>query len=83
MSTPHVFPFMPAQTSFTADEVREMLWSAMKAQPGRPLTQKELAGMIGVSLPFLNDILRGKREPSGKVLEFLKLERVVRYEVRS
>lgn len=53
-----------------------------KRQPHHPWTyrtQAELAAAIGVSLPFLNDTLLGKREPSGKVLEFLKLERVVRY----
>jgi transcriptional regulator with XRE-family HTH domain len=43
------------------------------------LTQKALAKKIGVSASFLNDILLEKREPQGKVLEFLKLDRVVVY----
>lgn len=66
-------------TEHTAEQVRDMLWRVIKSQPGRPLTQKELASKIGVSLPFLNDILRGNREPSGKVLTFLGLEKVVIY----
>jgi transcriptional regulator with XRE-family HTH domain len=66
-------------TEHTSDQVRDMLWGVIKSQPGRPLTQKALAAKIGVSLPFLNDILRGFREPSGKVLTFLGLERVVTY----
>jgi transcriptional regulator with XRE-family HTH domain len=76
------------KTSFTAQEVREQLWALIrnKRQPHHPWTyrtQSELARAMGVSLPFLNDILNRNREPSGKVLEFLMLERVVRYEVRS
>lgn len=64
---------------YTADEVRGMLWKRMKETNGAPLTQKALAVEIGVSTPFLNDILNDKREPSGKVLTFLGLERVVTY----
>lgn len=85
-SKPHAFPFTPAKTSFTPQEVREQLWALVrdKRHPHHPWTyrtQAELANAIGVSAPFLNEILNGNREPSGKVLDFLKLERVVRYEV--
>lgn len=83
-SKPHAFPFMPKKIEFTATEVREQLWALIKdgRNPHRPWTyrtQAELAAAIGVSLPFLNDILHDRREPAGKVLEFLKLERVVTY----
>lgn len=67
---------------YTSDEVRQLLWQHIKATPTAPLTQKALADKIGVSTPFLNDILQKKREPSGKVLEFLKLERIVTYRFR-
>jgi hypothetical protein len=75
---------MQSPTELTADQVRERLWSLVrdKRRPGHPWTyrtQTELAKAMDVSLPFLNDILNGNREPSGKVLEFLKLERVVMY----
>ncbi len=64
---------------FTPEAVREMLWREMKKRPGKPLSQRELAVQIGVSLPFLNSTLAGAREPQGKILEFLGLERVSRY----
>ena len=43
-------------------------------------SQRALARKIGVSASFLNDILLGKREPAGKVVEFLGLRRRVTYE---
>ena len=42
-------------------------------------SQRKLAKLIGVSAAFLNDILLGKREPSGKPVAFLGLERHVDY----
>lgn len=42
-------------------------------------SQRALARSIGVSASFLNDIILGKREPSGKPLQFLGLVRVVSY----
>jgi transcriptional regulator with XRE-family HTH domain len=45
-------------------------------------TQRQLAQEIGVSPQFLNDILHGKRVPSGKVLDYLGFERVVLYRPR-
>jgi len=44
-------------------------------------TQKALAEAIGMSPQALNGIMRGKREPTGKLLAFLGLERVVRYRI--
>lgn len=66
----------------TSAQVRNLLWDKLKPRIGRPRTQKELAAEIGVSTPFLNDILNGNREPSGKPLKFLGLERVVTYRFR-
>lgn len=42
-------------------------------------TQKELAEEIGVSQAFLSDVLAGHREPTGKILDYLGLERVTVY----
>lgn len=64
---------------FTPDQVRKMLLDSMKVRRGKSISQKELAQEIGVSPPFLNSILMGAREPQGKVLEFLGLERIVAY----
>lgn len=61
--------------SFTSAQVVDRLWEYI----GRGCNQTQLAKRIGVSVPFVNDILHGKREPSGKVLEFLGLERIVIY----
>lgn len=58
----------------TAEQVRRLL---KREQNGD--TQKDFANKIGVSPPHLCDVLAGKREPSGKVLEYLKLERIVGY----
>ena len=43
-------------------------------------SQKELAARIGVSRSYLCDVLAGKREPTGPILEHLGLERRVGYE---
>lgn len=42
-------------------------------------SQSALAAKIQVSRAFLNDIINRKREPSGKVLEFLGLEKKIFY----
>ncbi len=59
----------------TADTIRDKLKNLAKEVGG----QRELARRIGVSAPFLNDIILSKRHPSGKVLEFLQIERIVIY----
>lgn len=42
-------------------------------------TQSTLAASIGISPQFLSQILNGERNPSDAVLNFLGLEKVVRY----
>lgn len=65
---------------FTSEQVVKTLWTYIRPAPGpHRCNQAQLAEQIGVSTPFLNDVLHGKREPSGKVVEFLGLERVVMY----
>lgn len=59
-----------------ADEVRNRLRKAMR---DFDLDQAGLAGAIGVSPPFLNAVLQGTKEPAGKILGYLGLERVVLY----
>lgn len=60
----------------TADKVRQQL-TAHALIDG---SQSALAKKIGCSRAFLNDIILGKREPSGKVLTYLGLQRRVSYE---
>lgn len=66
----------------TAEQVREML-HAMARELGNPRNghggQKPLAEHLGVSESFLSDVLNGKREPTGQILESLGLERIVTY----
>lgn len=69
-------------TEYTSDQVREMIWAHMKDGAGPPMTQKDLAAKMGISSAFLCDILRGNREPQGKVLDYLHLDRVVTYRYR-
>ena len=45
-------------------------------------TQRAASLWIGVSYQHLNDVLSGKREPAGKILTALGLERVVSYRVK-
>lgn len=58
----------------TADDVRTML----RAYKGKT-EQKSFALKIGCSQQFLSDVLTGRRDPTGPVLEYLGLERWVTY----
>ena len=42
--------------------------------------QRALARSLGVSPSYLHDVIRGRREPAGKLLAALGLKRTVRYE---
>lgn len=64
--------------SLRADQVRAFLEREL-SQHG---TQADFALQAGCSRAFVNDILRGNREPSGVVLQALGLERIVRYVVK-
>ena len=57
----------------------EELISRLSALVSEAGTQKVLAQKLGISAPYLSDILMGKREPGGKVLRQLGLERVISY----
>ena len=54
--------------------VRRILQMAVEKQ-----TQASLADHIGVSRSFLNEVIRGSRPPTGKILDFFNLERHVIY----
>ena len=45
-------------------------------------SQTALAKELGVSLPYLNDVLRGRREPGESILRPLGARRVVTYRKR-
>ena len=45
-------------------------------------THKALADKMGISDAYLCDIIAGRREPGPKVLQFLKLEKVIVYHDR-
>ncbi len=57
-------------------DVRERLKEAVA---GEKHGQRGLAKRIGVSGAFLNQIISGKKQPSGKVLKYLHLEKVNAY----
>ena len=46
-------------------------------------SQADAAREFGVSNSFLSEVLRGKRPPTGKLLDLLGLVRVVSYKRRS
>ncbi|MDF2434507.1 MAG: hypothetical protein JWP44_4138 [Mucilaginibacter sp.] len=66
------------EPEFTAKQVRDRLWAVINSRRHNQLT---LAAAIGVSAQFLNDVLHGRKEPTGKVLEYLGLVRVVVYRI--
>ena len=55
-------------------EVRKMIRREIKSFG----SQRAFAAHLGVSAVFVNDIVRGNREPSGKVLQHLGLSKSVR-----
>lgn len=59
-----------------AEVVRKRLRKASDQCGG----QRALARMLGVSSTYLNDVIVGRKEPAGKLLDALGLQRVVRYE---
>jgi transcriptional regulator with XRE-family HTH domain len=59
----------------TAEKVREKL----KRLTSGCITQRELARRMGCSPTFLNEVIRGIREPSGPVLKWLGMRRKVVY----
>lgn len=52
-----------------------------KKQAGK--TQQEFAREIGISGTLLYEIYRGTREPAGKVLNWLRLERTVEFQEKA
>jgi hypothetical protein len=61
---------------YTVEQVRQLLLAAVTNERGGKST---LARTIGVPRQFLNDILYGRQNPSGKVLDWLGLKREVVY----
>ena len=55
-----------------AEKVRKLLRKAVEKEG----SLRSLARRMGCSAPFVSDVLRGNREPSGPILTFLNLERV-------
>jgi len=67
---------MKAKKTYTLDELISLLEAEVK-QSG---SQKETAKKLGVSAQYLGDVLSGKREPGKKILDALKLRKVIKYE---
>lgn len=61
--------------TFTLPEVCTLLQKSADAHGQAKLYAKH----IGVSPQYLNDVLRGRREPGKKILRALGLEKVVLY----
>lgn len=60
----------------TKDELIEHLRKLVKEEG----SQRNLAKRLGVSAPFIGDVLLGKREPAAKMLKALGLRRVITFE---
>jgi DNA-binding transcriptional regulator YdaS (Cro superfamily) len=60
----------------TEDEVREEARLACQIKG----SQTAFADEIGVSVPYLNDFLKGRRQPGPSILRALGLVKVVTYE---
>lgn len=59
----------------TTDKVRDILRKACRKAGG----QSQWAGLNGMSGVYVSDVLAGRKEPAGKMLTALGLERVVTY----
>ena len=59
----------------TSEDVRTIL----RRRCEYPATQKSTAKELGVSLSYINQVLRGQREPAGKLLDALGLRRFMGY----
>jgi transcriptional regulator with XRE-family HTH domain len=57
---------------------REQIIRILKKRQGK-LTKKELAKQLGISAPYLGDVMLGKREPGPAILRALKLKRQTVY----
>jgi transcriptional regulator with XRE-family HTH domain len=56
--------------TFTQDQVVARLRAIVKTRG----TQSRLADEIGVSRSFLNEVVKGTRPPTGKILDFLGIQ---------
>lgn len=63
----------------TAADVRNILADIVSCSGSQKATARE----AGCSPAFLNDVLKGRREPSGPLLDALGLERVTYYRAKS
>ena len=61
--------------ALTADSVRILL----QAEASKLGSQRALARKIGCSPTFLNEVIKGSREPSGPLLDYLRLIRKITY----
>lgn len=61
---------------FTAEEVGEQILELAENLHG---TQSAAAKAWGVSPQFLNDIIRGRRAPSRRIMYLLGYRKVIRY----
>jgi Helix-turn-helix len=57
------------------DRLREMIKIGVRVNG----SQKAFAKRVGISEQYLSDILKGRREPGVKLLDYFGLERVVGY----
>lgn len=62
-----------------ASKTAEQIRADLLKQSRFPRTQKDLARKLGVSLSYLNMVIRGTREPAGKLLKALGKRRQVVY----
>lgn len=67
---------MKAKKTYTLQELVALLEAEVKQSE----SQKETAKKLGVSAQYLGDVLSSKREPGKKILDALKLRKVIKYE---
>lgn len=64
------------KTTITVDEVRRRLQQQIDLNGSQTATAQRL----GVSLAYLNDVIRGKREPGEKLLTPIGIQKVIIYQ---
>ncbi len=58
---------------------RAAIVTKLRRRCNTPSTQTAVADDLGISVSYLNDVLKGRREPGAKLLTALGLERHVTY----
>lgn len=68
-----------SKVRYNADMSKYFLLKHLQSEVEKAGSQKALANRLGISQQYLNDVLKGRREPGDKILYPLGFQRIVTY----